>query len=79
MRYVCEASRFRIVPFWTTSECPRERAYDETPILDRAISTLSQSLLGGFRTSFPIDIGPRNKGKKKLTSRLPLVCSLRNG
>jgi hypothetical protein len=30
MRYACEACRFRIVPFWTASECPRERAYDET-------------------------------------------------
>jgi hypothetical protein len=31
MRYACEVCRFRIVPFWTTSECLRERAYDETP------------------------------------------------
>jgi hypothetical protein len=31
MRYVCEMCRFGIVSFWTTSKCPRERAYDETP------------------------------------------------
>jgi hypothetical protein len=31
MRYACEACRIKIVPFWTASECPRERAYDETP------------------------------------------------
>jgi hypothetical protein len=31
MRYACEACRFRIVPFWTASKCPRERAYDEMP------------------------------------------------
>jgi hypothetical protein len=30
-------------------------------------------------TSFPIDIGPRNKVKKKLTSRLSSVCRIRNG
>jgi hypothetical protein len=34
MRYECEAYRFGIVPFWTASECPRERAYDETSSLD---------------------------------------------
>jgi hypothetical protein len=28
--YACEACRFEIVPFWIISECPRERAYDET-------------------------------------------------
>jgi hypothetical protein len=31
MCYACEACKFGIVPFWTASECPRERAYDETP------------------------------------------------
>jgi hypothetical protein len=34
MRYAYEACRFRIVPFYTTMECPRERAYDETPDSD---------------------------------------------
>jgi hypothetical protein len=34
MCYACEACRFRIVPFWTASECLRERAYDVTPDLD---------------------------------------------
>jgi hypothetical protein len=34
MRYAYETSRFRIVPFWTVSECPREHAYDETPGLN---------------------------------------------
>jgi hypothetical protein len=28
--------------------------------------------------SFTIDVGPRNEVKKKLTSHLSLVCSLRN-
>jgi hypothetical protein len=32
-----------------------------------------------YDISFPIDIVLRNKVKKKLTSRLLLVCSLRNG
>jgi hypothetical protein len=31
MGYACEACRLGIVPFWTASECPRERAYDEMP------------------------------------------------
>jgi hypothetical protein len=31
MHYACEACRFRIGPFWTASECPRERAYDKMP------------------------------------------------
>jgi hypothetical protein len=34
MRYACEACRLGIVPFWTASECPRERTYDDTPSLD---------------------------------------------
>jgi hypothetical protein len=34
MRYICEACRFKIVPFWTVSECPRECAYDVMPDLD---------------------------------------------
>jgi hypothetical protein len=29
--------------------------------------------------SFPIDVGLRYEVKNKLTSHLPLVCSLRNG
>jgi hypothetical protein len=32
--HMWEACRFRIVPFWTTLECPRERAYDVMPNLD---------------------------------------------
>jgi hypothetical protein len=32
--YACDTCRFGIVPFWTVSECPRERAYDVTPDLD---------------------------------------------
>jgi hypothetical protein len=31
MRYACEMCRYRIIPFWTASECPRERVYDMTP------------------------------------------------
>jgi hypothetical protein len=34
MHNACEACRFRIIPFWTASECPKEHAYDETPDLD---------------------------------------------
>jgi hypothetical protein len=38
---------------------------------------LSVTLQWVYEISFPIDVGPRNEVKKKLTSRL--VCSLRNG
>jgi hypothetical protein len=41
--------------------------------------TLSVTFRWIYDISFPIDVGPRNKVKKKLTNRLPsLVCSLRN-
>jgi hypothetical protein len=40
---------------------------------------LSVTLGWVYDISFPIDVGPRYEVKKKPTSRLPLVCSLRNG
>jgi hypothetical protein len=41
---------------------------------------LSVTLGWVYDISFPIDVGPRNEVKKKLTSHLPsLVCSLING
>jgi hypothetical protein len=50
MRYACEMCRFRIVPFWTASECPRERAYDVTPNLDPVeMSENSGVILQKFR------------------------------
>jgi hypothetical protein len=36
IRYACETCRFRIVSFWTASEFPRERAYEETPGSDQS-------------------------------------------
>jgi hypothetical protein len=41
--------------------------------------TLSVILDWVYDISFPIDVRLRNELKKKLTSCLPLVCSLRNG
>jgi hypothetical protein len=40
--------------------------------------TLSVTLGWVYDISFSIDVGLRNEVKKKLTSHLPLVCSLRN-
>jgi hypothetical protein len=40
---------------------------------------LSITLRWIYDISFPIDVGLRNKVKKKLMSRLSLVCSFKNG
>jgi hypothetical protein len=34
MRYACETCMFRIVSFWTVSECLRELDYEEMPDSD---------------------------------------------
>jgi hypothetical protein len=39
---------------------------------------LSVTLGWVYDISFSIDVGSRNEVKKKLTSHLPLLCSLKN-
>jgi hypothetical protein len=53
--------------------------YPDPNQVSRHKQVLSVTFGWVYDISFPIDIVLRNKVKKKLMSRLLLVCSLRNG
>jgi hypothetical protein len=53
--------------------------YPDPNLASRYKHTLSVTLRWIYDLSFSIDVGTRYEVKNKLTSRLPLMCSLRNG